>query len=189
MAEKPQEFGLSAAPSTEAAAGITGVGPDEQVTLAADQRLSKVGPAGGWSLNQSSADLGDLVQNLTWFRVYLYLHVAARTILMLLERSFPNPWIGGPLLLCCAVGLVPRYRRVALYPVGAILSVIFLSDLPYPANHSYLELIVIGFLMLLQEGAEPTQARQEARLLDSVVRWILVIVITAGGLQKLHYGH
>jgi hypothetical protein len=76
-----------------------------------------------------------------------------------------------------------------LYPVAVLLSLLFMIDFPFPANHSYLELIVIGFLMLLEEGEAPTRVRLEARLLDTVIRGILVIIITAGGLQKLYYGY
>lgn len=178
---------------TAAVAGPESVALDAAVAdhgaFAAEPRAPMASLFRGWSLNQSYADLGDLVENLTWLRVYMNLHVAARTILMLLERSFPHPWLGAALVVCCAVGLMPQCRRQALYGVGVILSFVFLSDLPYPANHSYLELVIIGLLILLQEHDDMPQARQEARLLDSVVRWILVIVITAGGLQKLYYGH
>jgi hypothetical protein len=143
----------------------------------------------GWSLNPSYAGLDALVENLTWLRVYMFIHVACRATLMVAEGTLSHRWVGGALLVCCALGLAPAWRRLALYLVGVILSVLFVSDLPYPANHSYLELIVIGFLILLQENAESPPGREEARLLDSVIRWILLIVITAGGLQKLFYVH
>jgi hypothetical protein len=135
MASRHQEAGRAAMPSngdTESAGEAAGCPPTQR-------RRSLADGIRGWSLNASYASLDALVENLTWLRVYLFLHVASRTILMAVERTLPHPWVGGALVLCCAVGLAPAWRRPALYPVGAILSLLFLSDLPYPANHSYLD--------------------------------------------------
>ncbi len=77
-----------------------------------------------------------------------------------------------------------RLARPALAAVLAMLAVDFARAFPLNANHQYLELILVGLLLLPRPG----DARERTLVLGAF-RWLVVLGLFHAGLQKLLHGY
>lgn len=116
----------------------------------------------------------------------LLLHSCIETWFWMLEL---DTVVAGVVLLATAytvllaVGLVPRFRRIALVLTAAATLLQLIWTFPFVANHTFLRLFALGLLLL----ADPLSLR-ERRLVHAALGWTAAIVLFYTGFQKLVYG-
>lgn len=123
--------------------------------------------------------------NLHWFRLFVLMHVAARTFLQLGVQP-PGSWYvlnSQALILCCLGGLLPSYTMWATRIAAALMAVHIGMTLPVTANHVFLEFFCLGLLAFLGESE-----RRESELLLVALRCITLIFFFYSGLQKVFHG-
>jgi hypothetical protein len=115
---------------------------------------------------------------LATFRVLVLLAVA-------LDQIALESWLGAAVLFLCALAsMAPRAGRAASAVAFVWVFAYCVSSFPDVANHTYLEIVVLG----LACGLNPSSDEERDLLLQSL-RWLTVIVFFYAGLQKLWYGH
>lgn len=85
--------------------------------------------------------------------------------------------------VCLAVGFSRRFRRAALVAAAALLLFRTVSGWPHGTNHGYLELFIVCLLAAF-DADDP----EESETALQAVKWLLVIVFVAAGLQKALHG-
>lgn len=80
--------------------------------------------------------------------------------------------------------LVAPLRRVGLVALLGIHAGVMTYEFPASGNHAYLELLLLGLLLLL----DPARA-EERRLFLRAGRWIVCVILLASGVQKLAWGY
>ena len=116
----------------------------------------------------------------------LLLHSCIETWFWVLELEAV---VAGVVLLATAytallaVGLAPRFRRVALGLTAGVTVLQLIWTFPYIANHTFLRLFALGLLVL----ADPKSLR-ERRLVHAALGWMIAIVLFYTGFQKVAYG-
>ena len=95
-----------------------------------------------------------------------------------------GPVLAVALSVVAAAGWTPRFARPAA--ITAFVLVLVKNSLRFPilANHQYVEMLCLLFLVLFNRGDDD----QEQALLQSL-RWILLIGLLWSGLSKLTYGY
>ena len=125
--------------------------------------------------------------NLRWFRLFILMHMAGRSFLMIPTGPTADLWVQllrSVIVVTALLGCIPRFslwatRAAALLLVGEIAITI-----PFTANHVFLEFLCLGFLSLLDE-----RDQGEAALLMQALRWFVGVFFFYTGLQKLLYGY
>lgn len=82
-----------------------------------------------------------------------------------------------------AVGLVSRFRRIALVLTVGIIVLQLIWTFPYIANHTFLRLFALVLLALADPGS-----LRERRLVHAALGWMTAIVLFYTGFQKVAYG-
>lgn len=132
--------------------------------------------------------------NLHFFRLFMLLHVAARSFLFtgLVSPTPDREAVWQPLLvlICvvCSAGVVASLFnrsgtvwacRLAALLVGGLVCL----TMPVTANHVFLEWVILLVVSMLDERNE-----REAALQLSGLRWLVVVFLFYTGFQKLLYG-
>ncbi len=91
--------------------------------------------------------------------------------------------LAGSYTACLAVGLSPRYRRLALGSAATVALVQVLWTFPFVANHTFLRALALGSLAFV--GLDSLRDR---RLAHAALGWMAVVVLFYTGFQKLAYG-
>ncbi len=121
--------------------------------------------------------------NLPWFRLFILMHMAGRSFLMIPTGPTADlwvQWLRSVIVVTALLGCIPRFslwatRAAALLLVGEVAITI-----PFTANHVFLEFLCLGFLSVLDERDEG-----EAKLLMWALRWFVGVFFFYPGLQKL----
>lgn len=118
------------------------------------------------------------------FALFLLVHLTARSWLWDLRDDLPGLRLPVAIVLsgCLALGLVGR-TRLASAVAAATLALQLVALWPQVSNHYFLELVCAGWLAFFDHDDAA-----ERRLLLSACRGMIVLVLLAGGLQKLSYG-
>ncbi len=82
-----------------------------------------------------------------------------------------------------ALGLMPRFRRLALGAAAAVTLAQIVWTFPFVANHTFLRLFALGLLALPVPGS-----LAERRLAHAALGWLTAIVLFYTGFQKLVHG-
>lgn len=116
----------------------------------------------------------------------LLLHSCVETWFWMLELE---RIVAGVVLLAAAytallaVGLVPRFRRIALGVTAGVTALQMIWTFPFIANHTFLRLFALALLVLANPGS-----LRERRLVHAALGWMTAIVLFYTGFQKLAYG-
>lgn len=121
------------------------------------------------------------------FQLFLFAHVAVRTLLWALRA---DDWLvarylmAGALALCAWVAWrAPAHAQAAAAAALGVLTIKLGASFPGTSNHFFIEWLCVAlFVLCAADDAE------ERRLLLTAVRWLTVIVFFYSGLQKVLYG-
>jgi len=129
---------------------------------------------------------GDPAVRLHTLGTILLLHSCIETWFWVLELETA---VGGVVLLgaiftvLLILGLVPRFRRIALGLTAGALAVQLIWTFPHIANHTFLRLFALALLVLADPGS-----LRERRLVHAALGWTAAIVLFYTGFQKMLYG-
>lgn len=129
---------------------------------------------------------GDFRAHLHWFRLFLLIHVALRSLLTFNSGDVAGPVDGVAtrvLVVVCLGGLIPGLARWAIAIAACLVGLRVVVSFPLTANHVFLELLFLILFGLLDE-----RRRAEGDLLMRGVRWMTIVFFFYTGLQKVLYG-
>lgn len=123
---------------------------------------------------------------IVWFRRFLLMHLAVQAWFTLSVKgySMEDLVFAGFLSLTFLAGLNKRWNAQAGDAALVVVLVQVLFDLPFTANHHYLELCLLLVLSLFSG-----QREDESDLALKGLRWLTAIALFQTGLQKLLYGY